>query len=589
MVIPAIAATAVLTVVFLIKKRQLKAKGGRRFVFHFFDKSLEFLIPFTVIGLLFILLSLYVGSASDKTTIGQLMLLEKLIGFFKLFVSFFKVGAWATLLLLIIFYVLSLTRIPSQYTSKLLPYFQKYQKAVKWVYLIVIILFSFTFFGTQAGEPEARLRFRVNEAQGKYGELRQAIKEALSQEAEKKLVEKLKNSAEENYRKDLDAQNQFHVYFIRLNSEYQVFKTKYQRRDEAAENVISHPPPDDPPPPEAGAGDGIGGGDKPNTGGSGTSSTGLRSEPASSEKVVYEIFDEGEPIVSTVEPSSLAGSTETMIEAKTAVRNFQDSFNSGAVDVLKSDQGKEIILLLPRSSTGKLKEAVIKVLTDRYPILEPIIGALVGVVNKELETRISAAADRLAEFLAQNPMNVSKALQEEASRIADETKISYSDVLLRKARATGDSLRTRGQRLRDVLSNLNARGRQLDEIATAVAEFERQIELLRCRNEQRRLNAVSQLAKASPYLKSDQVERIEAVLEDNTERLRASKAYRGSYEVVPERYYAALALREMRSSFISVGVREAAVETIRAVDSVPLSSRTTYPSEFVNSLGLAAP
>jgi hypothetical protein len=70
--------------------------------------------------------------------------------------------------------------------------------------MMTIILFSFTFFGTQTGEPAAKLRFRINEAEGKYGELRQDVEVSVSKEVARKLLEKVQSNLPKDYRDDLE-------------------------------------------------------------------------------------------------------------------------------------------------------------------------------------------------------------------------------------------------------------------------------------------------------------------------------------------------------------------------------------------------
>jgi hypothetical protein len=589
MVTLTIVAGALLTVFVLIKKRQLEARGGKRFSYHLFDKSLEFLIPFSIIGLLFLLLSLFVEDASDKTTMGNLMSLEKLIGFFKGFVSRFKVGTLATVGLLTIFYLLNLTRIPSKYTSRLIPFLKKYQKVVKLAYMIVIILFSFTFFGTQAGAPEARLRFRIRENEGKYGELRQEVNEALSQEVAKKLLEKIESSSEPEYRKDLDEQNHYYAYFISLRSQYEGFKYKYEQRDAGAENVINRPPADDPPPPGPRPSGGNRGNQNPHGSETGPSTEQSTSESTTGERIVYEVFEGGEPIPPAVEPLASEVSAEKINQAKASVRAFRERFKGATVGILTSEHGRELAVLLPKTFSGKVKEAVFKALTDRYPILEPIVGAFVGAINKDLETRTLKAANSLANSLAQNPSDASQKLEQEASRIAEETKFSFSDVLMSRASGIGGVLRRRGQNIREILDRLNTRKQQIDEITARAEKADQYIEDLSCHSPQLRLTAARELSKTGRELKPEQVKRIEELLNANGEGLRRSTAYQNRYEVVPLRYYAALAMREMQSPYLTEGVNETAAEIIRDVDSVPVRSRIYYEKEFVEDNRLTAP
>ena len=55
------------------------------------------------------------------------------------------------------------------------------------------------------------------------------------------------------------------------------------------------------------------------------------------------------------------------------------------------------------------------------------------------------------------------------------------------------------------------------------------------------------------------------------------------------RYYAALALRKIRSPHLSGGSRAAAAEVIREVDSTPAGERKYFESEEIESARLTAP
>lgn len=639
MVTLAIVTSFILTIVFRLKKRQLEAKGGKRLTYHFIDKSLEFLVPFTIISSLFFLLSLFVENTSNSTTIQSLVFLEKLISFFKWFVSIFKVGALVAVCLLIIFYLLSLTRIPSKYTGKLLPFFKKYQKVVKTAYMLVIILFSFTFFGTQTGKPEARLRFRINEAQGKYGELQQEVKETIAKEVAKKLIEKVENSVPPDYREDLKEQNEFYFHLSQLSATYETFKSNYGGRDPGAEIFVNNPPPPDPPPsPHQGGDDGGGGGS-----GGKSKNKGVRpSDPSAGEapatapdkaprqsaveadagkmperampgeRIVYEVFEAAEPTMAQARPAPAQASTEKILQAKQAVRDYRVRVQEEAVRILKSEHGGELAVQLPKVITGKLKELIFKGLTDRYPVLEPIVGALFGAVDKDLGDRTQRAAERAANTLAQNPENAMGVIREEASKVVDETKISFATALLNKGRGAVAALRKKAQGMIEAVTRLNERGQRLSEIAAAAAEADGEIQLLSCMNEQRRIEAAAKLAKASPNLTQTQVERIKSLLQEpsavsfpsglhtmtdvesivsvlrgNEYRLRKSVTESNAYEFVPVQYYAALAVRGMRSPYLTEGAQEEATRIIAQESATArLGSRYTYPADLIERGGL---
>jgi hypothetical protein len=608
MVALTVAASIVLTAVFVVKKRQMKARGGKLLAFHFLDKSLDFLIPFTIIGSLFLLLSLFVSGTSDQTTIQRLIFFEKLVGFFKWFVSLFKIEPLVAIGLLIMFYLLSLTRIPSKYTSKLVPFFKKMQKIVKPVYMVFIILFSFTFFGTQAGAPSAKIRFRINEAEGKYGDLRQEVEQSVSREVARKLLEKVKDALPKDYRDDLDEQNQYYIIVTNLRQDYQAFKDNYDRSDPVAEIFTRPPPPDSPPSPRDG-------GDPPDSGGSRhtnsptTSDKGpkkvsdktpdsrasndfieRRSETSlTGKQLVYDLFEENARGKSLIEPVPLQTSAKTISEATESVRTLCQKAQAEAIKILQSEHGHEIAVQLPETFTGKVKDTVFKALTDRYPILEPIVEAFFGAFDKELEIRTQKAVDRATRALSQDPTNTARIIGQEASGVVAETQIKTPSLLLSKALQVGDALRKRAQGIRDAIARLKMRAQKFDEYAEAVQSAEEQIELLSCRNEESRKAAAAKLATVSSSLTEDQVQRIESLLDDYSTRLGKSIKKPNYYEEVPVQYYAALTVQKMRSQYLTEGVKERAANIINDVNNRPLRDWGLLPAAEVDSLGLTDP
>ncbi len=618
MVILAVFAGTLLTFIFVVQRRRLKAEGGKQLLYHFLDKSLEFLIPFTIIGNLFILLSYLVASTSSKTTIQRLILFEWLVGIFKKFVSFYEIGAIGAIGLLIIFYCLSLTRIPSQYTSRLTPYLKRYQKTVKAVSVIVFILFSFTFFGTQTGEPAARLRFRIDEAKGQYGELRQEVENSLRREVGRQLFEKVKSSLPDDYWNDLEEQGRYYAIYANLQTDYQFYKTNYERRDSRIETILKTPPPPDPPPNAGGGGpkpNGDGGGRKPDGGSPGspvsepssdtlpdqrsnntpdTSTKGLSKEtppdpPQPGKRIVYDLFEESERVAAPTDTLPAQASAEKINEAKQSVRTFRERSQSEIVKLLQSEHGQELVAQFPECFTGKIKEVLFKSLTDRYPILEPIISVFFGTLDKELENRTQKAIDKATNFLAQNPMNASDVIAQQATKVVSDTQIKIPGLLLNKMRQMKASWRTKTQNLRDAIARIKTQEQRLDEIAETIETADKQIELLSCKDERLRTEAAAKLAEASPHLTETQVAKIESLLEDDGTRLRKSNRVPNMYEEVPVRYYAALAVRKMRSEYMTEGVKEMASAVINEVNSTRLRADQYRPAREVEMLGLAAP
>jgi hypothetical protein len=318
--------------------------------------------------------------------------------------------------------------------------------------------------------------------------------------------------------------------------------------------------------------------------------------PGAGERIVYHLFEEGERTATPTEPAPVEASAEKINEAKKAVRGFSERVRAEGVRVLKSDRGQDLVLQLPKNFTGKLQSLIFKTLTDRYPILEPILGAFVGTIDASLEARTLSAADKIANVLGQNPENAPEVIQGEASKIVEETKINFTSTLTSKARDAIEALRKKGQSIKEVLARLEEykqrirdREQRTDKIRAIAENAEEQIKLLSCQNEDLRSNAATKLAEASPYLKQDQVERIQALLGNDDIWLRKSKAYQNRYEAVPVRYYAAQAVRNMRSQYLPGGSKVQALAIIKAEDARPLGERPYLDAKIVEEKQLTAP
>jgi len=468
MVTIAVAASAILTAVFLVKKRHLQARGEKGLGYHFLDKSLEFLIPFTIIGSLFLLLSFLIAGTSDKTSIRHLIFYEAVVKSLKCNASKLKVGVLASAGILTIIFLLNLTRISSEHTKKLLPLFKRYQKVVKTVNIIAIILFSFTFFGTQAGEPAARLRLRIIEAEKNNEGLHQELEAAVSQEVARKLLEEIKRKLPADYRDDLDNQREFYSVYRALLDEYQSFINNYNQRLIDVEAIINRPLAPDPPP------DPRDGGGGPGSGGTGSGASGRTintinksssgetapDTPLAGDPYVYNLFEENQR--APVEPIPSQASTVTISEAREAVRSYREGSLVKTVKVLQSENGREIYMQLPKYLTGKVKEAAFETLTRRYPILEPILGTFFGTLDKGVETRVQKVVNKVASMLAQNPMNVAKVIAEETDKLVAETKIKPLPVLPTNVRQSAEALRRKTQSIRDATAQVKAKNAEAD-------------------------------------------------------------------------------------------------------------------------------
>ncbi len=532
MVVIAFVASLILTVVFQLRKRQLKAKAEERFWFHFFDKSLEFLFPFTIIAGLFCLLSLFISGASDILTIRYLRWFENALGWIKSVVALFKLSAFATGIVLILFYLLSLTRIPSKHTARMLSDLRKYKTFIKTVYMIVIILFSFTFFGVQSDKPAADLQFRIKENDKLYGELRDEVEATLRKEVADKLYFKFYHSFPRDYRIDMD------------------------RGDDGPEPSDDGSP--TPTPSPDGGGDG-GGRDSGDSGGD------VRGP------IVYDVFDDSSSEQKSATPAGapehasarrIAGASEALRRYRTTQKKF--------IRLLATDMGREMALQPARGATSSIRQAVLKELIDKVQILEPIAGTVVGLVDKILEPFIQKGIDRITAGAVQDPEATRQLINIEASAIVKRKDVGPVPPFSARVQQVREAIAKRWEGFTGYLMRAAP-----SQTAEEVARISEQIHLLTCPSEENRLNAARALAQGGARLTQSQVQQIKESLKLDKWRFRLSTTEEGMYVEVPVKLYPALALEGMRSRHVSSADRVAAAEIIYDVETHPPDKQYT--------------
>jgi hypothetical protein len=425
------AISCILTIILFLKRRELERKGGKTFTYHFIQQSLDFLIPFCVITFIFLALSLYISGATDSATVRKLIWLENALQYLKDKASFIKLGAIGSFVILFVLFIINLLGIPSIYTERFFPFFKKYNKVIKKIYVALVILCSFTFFGNQLGQPIANLRFRINErsneARKGYGDLQQEVRSAISKEVVGRLYDETYKAFPQSYQDSLRKLEELARYLTILRTNYK--DGSYRRYDPEdirfVTALLNEEPPEGPP-----GGDGSNGGPKdPSsppqeptepTNGSGGSGP-PKSRMPDSDGVIRDFFD-GIPEQAASSPQQIPAELDPQ-EVKAAsekVKTFSGEYQTNAIKFFKSEAGKDLLVQPPKMITSNIKKYMFDELTRRYPILDPIISVFTGAFDKEIETKVQEAADRATNMLLKNPEQTNSIINNEVAAIVKE-------------------------------------------------------------------------------------------------------------------------------------------------------------------------
>src|SRR5205085_7453361 len=135
-----------------------------------------------------------------------------------------------------------------------------------------------------------------------------------------------------------------------------------------------------------------------------------------SSQAIPEDISASQPVLSELTVESVE-STITNIETKVSAR-------ARLISLIKLDSVKQLICQLPKSFTGLAKKStVLKLVIERYPILEPIVDVFVGTLDKSVEDKVNNSVDKLADALLQKPENAYSIISDEAQKIVDSVEV----------------------------------------------------------------------------------------------------------------------------------------------------------------------
>ncbi len=159
-----------------IKKGNIEKVDSETPIFFFFlNNSIGFFIPFSIVTLFYSILSI-VLSYTNRDTITLKFLVKMNDFFYKLreFVSFFKLTPLHAFIILILLFSFSLIKsylqksgaksnleINTKIISWLYKLFDIYQKWIRLIYVIAVLLSSFTFFANNITEAASKLEIRI--------------------------------------------------------------------------------------------------------------------------------------------------------------------------------------------------------------------------------------------------------------------------------------------------------------------------------------------------------------------------------------------------------------------------------------------
>jgi len=535
------------TIIIFIKKSHIENRKSLSYLICKYN--LEFFVPLTIVLSFYYILLFIISLRSDFLTLYQLIYIETYFEKIKSYVSIVKLDAKHVLIIFAVIYLLNIFKIIHVRSDKFDKLFSKYQQAIRLAYIFIVFLTSFTFLGTQLGEPTNNFKFRIKTIRDGYAELRSEIQEIVSKKVTNGIYEKLPDRLPSSYTEALKLSEQIEQEIVLLNNEYANARKDYKLSNKVADNIIK---------------------------------SSAKREIAISELVNKSIEYKNKykirsyDALRSPEPKHL--SVKKINKVKNEVESYKAKLASKAKppSLFQTKAGKKLTPQILKTITSKGQELAFKALIKEYPILEPLVDVFTKTLDDKIQTKTEIAIDEITK----------KCFREPKSNIEHEIDTSVRNVV---ESANTEKYKVSSQKIGRLQSPLAKELKTVKRARTNIAwnvgriQADLLIDKLSSSSEQVRIDAAKKLAKLGRKLSRAQVNKLVEIMNygSKTWEHYVSERWEGSYcykkfKTVSIRQYAAMALGEINSPHINYTVKREAKEFAERRTSQPRYVTRTY-------------
>ena len=500
------------------KKRELEKYGRKRAVsYYFYEHSLVFLTCLLLVVIFYFVLYLLAQLASGFVNVQSLIQIEE--GLMRLKSSFavFKLDPVKVLLIYLALYFFGILGLAATVSKRLFSSVDRYRTLARVVYIVLVLLCSFTLLGTQMGQPTQALRLRIKTTREGYADLQQQVREDLTREIVKRFYDGSLASFPPAYQHALTLPALTATKTVVLKDAYAAAQTGYAVRLESVEKVLAR-----------------------------EQAQSERASRTEAEIVLVAEAARDRVPAETVLPDT---SPKKITDALSVLQSRRERLHSKVIALLEIEGGKKVVLQLPKVVTGEIKKAAFREVVAAYPILEPVVDVFVRTIDKGIEREIEASVDRLTQSAIEKPGAIEQVIQQEAARVVAPKAVAVPEAILERASAETRSLEQEYQEVERAITQVAAKVRQVED--QRVNDL---IVQLRSSQETVAQRAAEQLSGMGDKLSQEQVNEIVAVMKTGNQEWRRQlrrESHCTWYEFTTTKYYAARSLQRMKSPYIS--------------------------------------
>lgn len=509
-------------IIFMFKKsRSLQEQNRTNEIRYLFLKSsLEFLVPFAFVMFFYVGLLAVVSIAWESISLQSLIWLEEWLTTIHSYISL-KPSMTMVLGVFLGIYALGLLRvILPEARKKLYANINTFSKWTRRLYVVFVLLCSFTLLGTLLGEPSSDLRFRIKLTRDGYADVQKQTQEALSEEVAFQLYTKVYNSFPPTYHAALKLPVKIGSEANSLRGFYAKAQNEYSVKSKKAESALSLI--------EANR----------------KAITNLNTEIKIPKGVLNKSTNVTEP-----DPHKII--FRKIKKSKVAIKNYRQKTRARFITFLTTEDGKRLTIQGAKVVPDIIKSELFSAWIKTYPIAEPIIDVFIETMDETVKAKVEKTADKVTRSIIQSPNNTQITVNGEASRLAAQTEIKISPKIMKKANQ--DS-----KKLEQQLRNLEEAKTEIDNSITKVenSRTEKLIAQLNNPDAQVRKTAAQNLTQKGDKISQSKVNKLIDIMRHGkkrwiTSRTRNEGHHCTDYEYTSINYYAANALSGMNSQYVS--------------------------------------
>ena len=196
-----------------------------------------------------------------------------------------------------------------------------------------------------------------------------------------------------------------------------------------------------------------------------------------------------------------------------------------------------------------------------YPITEPIIDVFIKTMDESIKTKIENAANTAVPFIIQNPSTSQNVVEQQASIIADQTDIKISSATQIKANILSKNLKQEITNIEIAKNEINNAIRLAED-----SKITNLIGQLQSPKAEVRNAAAESLKSFGNKFSKTNANKLIAIMQHSNQRWVTSRSrieghHCTDYEYTSIRHYAAVALADMNSKYVTSDIAQEARRT----------------------------